>query len=42
MNPMKKFETPEIDVIRFNVEDILTTSNPDELPIVPLNELPEV
>lgn len=32
---MKTFETPFVDVKKFNVEDILTTSNPveeEELP----------
>lgn len=25
---MKKFENPQIEVVNFNVEDIITTSNP--------------
>ena len=27
---MKKFETAEIEVIKFNVEDVITTSQKDE------------
>lgn len=30
---MKKFNMPEIEIIRFNVDDILTTSN--DLPFTP-------
>lgn len=26
---MKKFEIPEIEVTAFNVEDVITTSNPE-------------
>lgn len=33
MNSLKKFESPEIEIIKFCVEDILTTSN--ELPFTP-------
>ena len=29
---MKKFETPELEVEEFNVEDIITTSADPELP----------
>lgn len=29
---MKKFETPEIEVINFAVEDIITTSAEEEIP----------
>ena len=25
---MKKFETAEMEVVKFNVEDVITTSNP--------------
>ena len=28
---MKTFETPEIELIKFNVEDVITTSNGDDL-----------
>ncbi len=28
---MKLFEIPEIDVKKFEVEDVLTTSDPDDL-----------
>ena len=27
---MKKFEIPELEVTAFNVEDVITTSNPGE------------
>ena len=41
---MKHFETPEMEIIRFNVEDIIATSEgrEDEFPITPvgLNEFP--
>ena len=30
---MKKFEEPEFEVIKFALEDIITASNPDDLPI---------
>lgn len=30
---MKKFETPEVEVINFAVEDIITTSTTDETTI---------
>lgn len=31
---MKKFETPEIEISKFDVEDVITTSGrEDELPI---------
>lgn len=31
---MKKFETPEIEISKFDVEDVITTSSrEDELPI---------
>lgn len=33
---MKKFETPEMEIIRFAVEDILAASN--EFPVTPLVE----
>lgn len=33
---MKKFEIPEIEIIRFTLEDVLTVSSgEDELPIEP-------
>ncbi len=34
---MKTFETPYVDVIKFNVVDVITTSEeePDEVPIAP-------
>lgn len=36
---MKRFNAPEIEVIRFNVQDILTTSDAreDEFPIMPVS-----
>ena len=41
---MRYFENPEIEIIRFNVEDIIATSEgrEDEFPITPvgLNEFP--
>ena len=40
---MRYFENPEIEIIRFNVEDIIATSGrEDEFPITPvgLNEFP--
>lgn len=39
---MKGYETPEIEVIRFDTEDVITTSGcvdpdaPIELPIIPI------
>lgn len=36
---MKHFETPEIEIIRFAVTDIITSSG--ELPVIPLIEEPE-
>lgn len=32
---MKKFDIPQIEILHFSVEDILTTS--DEFPLAPLN-----
>ena len=34
---MKKFQTPEVDVIRFEIEDVIATSgNPIETPEDPV------
>lgn len=30
----QKYEAPEMEIIRFGAEDVITTSNP-ELPIIP-------
>lgn len=35
---MKAFETPFVDVIKFNVEDILTVSNEEEVEPVMVGE----
>ena len=35
---MKKFEAPELGIIRFSAEDIITTSREDELPLDDINE----
>ena len=36
---MKKFEKPEIDIVRFKIEDIITSSSGDnELPMIPAVE----
>lgn len=32
---MKNYETPEIKIIRFETDDVLTTSTPNEFPIYP-------
>lgn len=37
---MKKFELPAMQIIRFTVEDILTTSD-NMLPVAPISELAE-
>ena len=31
----EKYTTPEMEIIEFEVEDIITTSDPDELPMIP-------
>lgn len=28
---MQKYESPELEVISFDVEDVITTSDPDEI-----------
>lgn len=36
---MKHFESPEMEILRFSVEDIITTSSrEDEFPIQPVGE----
>lgn len=32
---MKHFESPELEILRFQASDIITVSNPDELPFLP-------
>ena len=39
---MKKFVIPEVEVLRFHVEDILTTSYGDETPILPISGISAV
>ena len=36
---MKQFNIPEVEIIRFAITDIITTSNPreDEFPVMPVN-----
>lgn len=41
MNTMRKFETPEIEMIRFSATDILTTSDFNEFPITPIQTVKE-
>ena len=35
---MKKYETPNIIVVRFSAQDILTFSNEFDLPAVPIDD----
>lgn len=37
---MKKFETPEIEVIKFTVEDVITESGEPEMTFVPRPDVP--
>lgn len=37
---MKKYEMPAIEVVRFSVEDVITTSD-DEFPVIPLG-IPDI
>lgn len=37
---MKKFETPELEVLEFDVADIIATSTTVELPETQENDLP--
>ena len=34
---MKKYITPDVEVIRFTIADIVTSSGNDELPMLPIN-----
>jgi hypothetical protein len=36
---MKKFETPELEVVKFNVADVITTSKQDPGSILPDDEV---
>ena len=40
MKELKKFEIPEIEIIKFSVEDILTLSN--ELPVSPYFKIDDI
>jgi len=35
---MKQFEIPQIEIVRFSVEDIVTTSTTNELPVLTLDD----
>ena len=32
---MKIFEMPEVEVLKFNINDVITTSEPEEVPVAP-------
>ena len=34
-NQMEKYESLELEIIEFDTEDVITTSNPIELPDIP-------
>lgn len=36
--PKDTYVTPQVEVVRFDVEDIITTSDIPELPEIPFNE----
>lgn len=40
MEELKKFEIPEIEIIKFSVEDVITTSN--ELPFTPYFKIDDI